>query len=434
MLGTEAMIESDGGGRHGYARLVLVILVVVYGFNFMDRYIFIIMMESIKRDLRLSDTQLGLISGVAFSTVYSFAGLGIARWADFGIRRSIIALGLAAWSVGTGLCGLTRSFWQIFVARMGVGVAESACSPPAHSLLADYFPPSRRAFAFSIYASGLPIGLGLGFIAGGWIGDHWGWRTAFIAVAVPGLLFAPIVRLAVREPPRGASESRPVDSLHYSVGDAWRFIISRPSLLAYMSGAGLFSLGGTAVNNWGALYLIRIHGLSSTLVGLWSGILASTGVILGGIVAGLIADRLSRKDSRWNLWVAVVASLAGIPATLCFVNLGQGSLLWAAYFATSFCYAGSAAPTYAITQKLMPVRMRSLGPAILLLSYNLIGIAACNFLIGYLSDLWSQSLAARALSAAISLTQVATIAGAVCTIYAICRMPRDFGDQHLRVV
>jgi hypothetical protein len=172
-----------------------------------------------------------------------------------------------------------------------------------------------------------------------------------------------------------------------------------------------------------------MHGLSSTVVGLWSGFLAATGAIAGGVLAGWIADRLSAKDSRWNLWVATAGSLCVVPATLLFVSVNSSKLIWPVFFVASFFNATYGPPTYAITQKLMPIRMRSLGPAILLLSYNLLGIMSCNILIGFFSDFLAITSPKHALAIAMALTQVATLAGAVCTIYAIFRIPRDFVDS-----
>jgi len=164
LIGEAPRVAPGGETPHrtGYAWYVLIVLVAVYGANFADRYIFIIMMEPIKRDLHLSDTQLGLISGLAFSAIYSVAGLAVARWADLGNRRSIIAAALAVWSALTAVCGLTSNFFQLLIARMGVGVAESACSPPAYSLISDYFPQRLRALAFSVYSVGLSVGLAVG--------------------------------------------------------------------------------------------------------------------------------------------------------------------------------------------------------------------------------------------------------------------------------
>jgi MFS family permease len=423
------VLASATKAGYRYSGLVLAVLMLVYSFNFMDRYIFVIMMESIKKDLQLSDTQLGLISGLAFSSVYSLAGLAVAHWADSGNRRSIIVLGLATWSAMTGFCGMARSFIQLLFIRMGVGLAESACSPPAYSLIADYFAPRRRALAFSIYSAGMPLGLALGFIFGGWIGAKWGWRTAFIAGAIPGLLFAPIVRLIVREPSRGSSERGAVDAQHYPIGAALKYMLSRPSFLAYMAGAALYTFASSAVDYWGPLFLIRVHGLPSQQVGLWSGVLASVGGLSGGILAGWLADRLSVRDARWNLWVATAGAAMVVPGTLLFVSLPAGHMTWFLYCFVEFFNFFSVPPTIAITQRLMPVRMRSLASAVLLLGYNFIGIAGCNFVVGFFSDLWGRSGPQHSLAQAMALTQVAALTGAALTIYAIRKMPTDFKEH-----
>ncbi|MGI9592688.1 MAG: MFS transporter, partial [Myxococcota bacterium] len=189
-----------------YRRYALGLLLVVYVFNFIDRQILAILAEPIAKELDLSDTALGFLGGVAFAVFYTFAGIPIARWADRGTRRSIIALGLLVWSGMTAVTGLSRSFAHLALARVGVGLGEAACSPPAHSLLSDYFPPERRGTAFSIYSLGIPIGGAIGTFAGGWIVEFFDWRTAFFAVGLPGVVLALVVRLTLREPPRGHSE------------------------------------------------------------------------------------------------------------------------------------------------------------------------------------------------------------------------------------
>ena len=180
-----------------YRSYALALLVVVNVFNYLDRQILSILLESIKRDLQLSDTALGFLTGIAFALFYTFAGVPIARWADRGTRRTIMALGLAVWSGMTALTGLAQSFTQLALARIGVGVGEAACSPPVHSLLSDYFPPERRGTALSIFSLGVPIGIMIGYLVGGWINQYFGWRTAFFVVGLPGLLLAVVVRLTV---------------------------------------------------------------------------------------------------------------------------------------------------------------------------------------------------------------------------------------------
>ncbi len=432
-IGQEPWVVPGGETPHrtGYAWFVLIVLVAVYGANFADRYIFIIMMEPIKRDLHLSDTQLGLISGLAFSAIYSVAGLAVARWADLGNRRSIIAAALAAWSALTALCGLTNSFFQLLIARMGVGVAESACSPPAYSLISDYFPQRMRALAFSIYSVGLSVGLAVGFILGGWIGEHFGWRAAFIAIGIPGILLAILTRVSVREPQRGTSDSGAVDATRYSTRAAAAYMLKRPSFVAYMLGSSLFAFAGTALDSWAPLFLMRVHGLPEGEVGLWTGILGSIAGLTGAVTGGWLADRLSVRNLRWNLWVALAGVALEIPSTLLFL-FATTHTVPLFYFASVFLDAVYMPPTIAITHALMPLRMRALASAVLLLGYNLIATAGCNFVIGYLSDRWEFSLHVDSVRYAMAITQLAAVAGAVCTIFAIIRMPRDFREHFAR--
>ena len=201
---TEDVSVFSSQARH-YA---LSVLVVVYTFNFIDRQILSILLEPIKQDLGLSDTQLGLLTGFAFALFYATLGIPIARYADKGNRRNLIALALTIWSGMTALSGVAQNFWHLLAARIGVGVGEAGCSPPAHSMIADYFPAEKRATALGIYSLGIPFGILFGFVAGGWLNEFFGWRVAFFVVGVPGLLLAILVRLSLREPPRGMAEGR----------------------------------------------------------------------------------------------------------------------------------------------------------------------------------------------------------------------------------
>jgi MFS family permease len=181
---------SEGPFSRAYTRYALGLLFVVFVFNFVDRSILSILLESIKRDLEISDSYLGFLSGFAFAVFYTFLGIPIARWADRGVRRSIIALALLVWSGMTAITGLSRSFTQLALARIGVGIGEAGCSPPAHSLISDYFPPERRATALAIYSVGIPVGGAIGMLVGGWLDEWYGWRVAFLAVGLPGVALA----------------------------------------------------------------------------------------------------------------------------------------------------------------------------------------------------------------------------------------------------
>src|SRR5215475_9104166 len=206
-----------------YAYYVLGVLFVVYIFNFIDRQILSILLQPIKEDLNISDTALGFLTGFAFAVFYAFAGLPLARVADRWVRRSLIAISLATWSFWTAASGLARGFPDLAIARIFVGIGEAGATPPAHSLLSDYFPPEKRATAFAIYASGIYVGVGIGFFVGGWINDHYGWRMAFYVLGLPGLLMALLVRFTVREPQRGMSERQPVSTRQHTIKEVWKF-------------------------------------------------------------------------------------------------------------------------------------------------------------------------------------------------------------------
>ena len=181
---------------------------MAYVFNFIDRQILAILLQPIKEELGASDTAMGLLTGFAFALFYTFAGIPIARLADRSVRRSIIAAGLTVWSLLTAVSGMVRSFGELALARVGVGVGEAAFVPPAHSLISDYFPPARRATAMAVFSMGVHVGIAFGFLLGGWIAEYFGWRRAFFAVGLPGLLLAVLVRFTVREPPRGRQTDR----------------------------------------------------------------------------------------------------------------------------------------------------------------------------------------------------------------------------------
>jgi len=189
-----------------YRRYALLLLLLVFTSSHVDRQILAILLQPIKQELLLSDTQLGFLSGVAFAIFYATLGIPMAMWADRGNRRNLIAAALSVWSGMTVLCGVATTFWQLALARIGVGVGEAGSSPPSHSIIADMYPPAERATAMSIFSLGVNFGLMLGFLFGGWINQWYGWRAAFFVAGAPGLLLALIVRVTLREPPRGYAE------------------------------------------------------------------------------------------------------------------------------------------------------------------------------------------------------------------------------------
>nr|MDH4382292.1 MFS transporter [Gammaproteobacteria bacterium] len=288
---------------------VLGVLLVVYTFNFIDRQILSILMESIKRDLQLSDQSLGFLSGFAFAAFYATLGIPMALWADRGNRRNLISISLALWSAMTAVCGLAQNFTHLALARIGVGIGEAGCSPPSHAIISDYFHPRERATALGIYALGIPFGVMFGLFLGGWINEVFGWRNAFFLLGLPGIALAVVVRMTVPEPQRGLSDARVDHGERPSFGETLRFLRRRPAFMHLSFGAGLACFLGYGLITWLPAFLIRSHGLKTGEIGLWLGLLMG---VVGGIAmfsGGVLADRLGRRDIRWSAWMVAVAFL-----------------------------------------------------------------------------------------------------------------------------
>jgi MFS family permease len=370
----------------GYARYVLGVLTVVYVFNFIDRQILAMLLEPIKQDLGVSDTWMGFLSGFAFAVFYTFAGIPIARWADTGSRRSIIALGLTVWSSMTAACGLAQSFVQLALARVGVGVGEAAGSPPAHSLISDYYPPERRGTALSIYSMGVYVGAMIAFLAGGYLREHFDWRTAFLVVGLPGLPLALLLRTTVREPPRGYSEGGVADTRTDSVWDVIAFLWARRSFVLLVVAASLQSLSGYGVLAWGPTFLGRVHQMGGVQIGIWLGLIIGLGGMAGAFLGGKIADRLGARDPRWYLFVSAIACLGGVPFVAAFALAGNAMaalLCFLPFYVLAAMYVG---PMLWMVQGLVKLRMRAMASAILLFILNMVGLGLGPFLIGFMND------------------------------------------------
>ena len=387
----DASQEQHGVFSPAVRNYALGVLVVVYTFNFIDRQILSILLEPIKQALGLSDSALGMLTGFAFALFYATLGIPIARFADRSNRRNLIAWALAIWSAMTAVSGLAQNFWHLLLARIGVGVGEAGCSPPAHSMLADYFPTENRATALGIYSLGIPFGILFGFIAGGWLNEFFGWRVAFFIVGVPGLLLAILVRFTLREPPRGMAEGRVADEEQPTIMETFRFLWSKRSFRHMAVGGGLTAFVGYGVITWVPSFLIRSYGMSTGDVGTYLGLILGIPGGIGIALGGYLADRYGARDTRWYLWIVSVALIASMPlffgvylsntafASLMFLILPI--LLGNFYQATTFSQ----------TQGLVSLRMRSVAAAVLLFILNMIGLGAGPQAVGILSDILQPS-------------------------------------------
>lgn len=402
----------------GYANYVLFILFVAYVFNFVDRQIVSILAEPIRKDLGISDTQLGLLTGTAFALFYSTLGIPIARLADLWVRRHIIAIGLTLWSAMTALSGAAGSFPQMLAARVGVGVGEAALSPPAHSLLAQYFPPERRATALGVYAMGIHVGILFGVLAGGWLEEFWGWRMAFVVVGLPGVALALVLWLTVREPPRVSHEPAP------PVAEVFRFLWGLPSFRHLAFATGLVAFGGYAFANWAPTFLRRVHALDGSEIGWKYGLVLGIGGALGSVLAGVLADRLGKRDRRWWLWFPALATLGPLPFTLAFFFASDADAALAWLFPGLVVAAMYQGPVFSTVQTLAPDRMRSVASGLLLFVINSIGLGLGPPAVGLLNDRVFDHLGPEAIR--YSLVVVLASSGAWALLHYL------LGARHLR--
>lgn len=374
-----------------YRWTVLVMLTLVYTFNFIDRQILVILQEPIKADLGLSDAQLGLLTGFSFALVYVTAGIPIAWLADRANRRNIVAASLAFWSLMTAMSGLVQNYGQLLVARLGVGVGEAGGTPPAHSMISDYFPPSSRGTALSFYSMGIYIGVLFGFAAGGWIAENFGWRNAFFVIGIPGILYAFAVLWVIKEPKRGhfdpAGAGAPAQS---SLSETMAGLRRRPTFWYLSVGCAFSAFISYGNGNFMPSFLMRNHGLSLTEVGVILGLISGLSGATGTFLGGYMADRLATRDMRWYLWIPILGGLSAmIPAY--YTLLGENTtFIVAAMIPSQILSALYLGPCIATCHNLVSPGMRAMASAILYFVLNLIGLGLGPLTVGLLSDFYAE--------------------------------------------
>ncbi len=404
----------------------LTLLTIVYTFNFIDRQLLAILQESIKADLLLTDSQLGLLTGFAFALFYVTAGIPIARWADNGNRRNIVALAIGTWSFMTALSGAVNSYTQLLLARIGVGVGEAGGSPPSHSIVSDIFPPERRAGALSFYSMGVNIGIMFGFLAGGWLNEYFGWRVAFVVVGIPGILIALLVRFTLAEPIRGLTEGRQVAERAEPLQDVFALLRSRISFRHMAMGAAMNAFAVYSMNSWTASFMIRSYGMTSGEVGTWLALILGLGGAIGVLMGGFLAQHLAIKDARWYVWIPAIAAFVTAPfayATFSAASATSSLLLFIIPGFLATVYLGN---TLAMVHGLVGSRMRALASAILFFVLNLIGLGLGPWSVGMLSDYLEPSLGVESLrTALIYVVPVASVWSAIHFVSAAKHLRAD---------
>ena len=399
-VATGAVADALATRRRG---VTLALLTVAYFFSYMDRQILAILQELIRKDLDLSDTQLGLLAGFAFAIFYATLGLPVARLADRSNRVNIIAVALTLWSVMTAVCGLAQNFWQLLLARIGVGIGEAGSSPPSHSIIADLYPPEKRAGAMGIYSLGVVLGAGLGTTIGGIVANAFGWRVAMFVVGLPGVLLAIIIKLVITEPRRGLSDLDQVaaqtpQGAMPPLREGFRQMWANRAAVHLVMGVTITSMIGYGTTAFGPSFMQRSLGLSMLDIARY---VAPLGAICGTISAvggGWLANRVAK---RWGLyaqsWLVFGLKAVGLPLTLAFVLAEDASIAIPLYLVSLLLTNTYLGPTFALIQGLAPLRARALWAAITLLVINLVGLGLGPTMIGVLSDLYRPAMGEESL-------------------------------------
>jgi MFS family permease len=391
-------VDTRSLAARWYAGYVLAILALAYAVNVMDRSVLAVLLESIKHTFHTTDTQQGLLGGLAFAIFYATLGVPIAALADRTSRKTVLAVCAALWSVMTALCGMASSFPLLLAARVGTAVGEAGGTPPSHSLISDYFPLSARATALSLYALGVPLGAMIGSFLGGWANDLYGWRTAFMLVGTPGVLVALLVFLTIKEPARGQSDA--------GVSEGARLVAPKlPIALSYLwqqssfrnmaLAAGLHSLVWYAGSTMNAAFLQRSHAMTSGEAGSWLALFAGTGAV-GTFLGGYLADRISVRtaDRRWYMWVPAYATLAMVPFQFSSYLSDSLRIMVPSFVIMLILGSFFFGPSFAMSQGLAPLRMRAVATSLVLFIQTLVGLGLGPVIVGMISDHLKPSIGA----------------------------------------
>ncbi|MCP3735085.1 MFS transporter [Sphingomonas sp. RP10(2022)] len=369
-----------------YRALVLAMLLLVYTFNFLDRQILGILVAPIKAELHLTDTQLGALGGIAFALLYSTLAIPLALVADRTSRSWVITISLTVWSGFTALCGLATGFWQFFAFRLGVGVGEAGGVAPSYAMIADYFPPHQRARALSIYSLGIPIGLAAGALLGGLLASSVDWRWAFVIVGIAGIVLAPLFRLVVREPVRGAFDPAAVRAERVKVSAVFAILAAKPSFWLMAFAAAFSSLCGYGLAFWVPSVLIRSFGFTLLTASQYIGSLLLIGGTIGVFAGGWLADRLGGTDRGVYAKLPAIAWLVTVPLFAAGLTSGSPTWSWFLFLIPHGLNILWLGPVTTAVQHLVPPPMRATASASFLFINNLIGLGLGSLVMGRLSD------------------------------------------------
>lgn len=413
-----AEMASPSKARSYY---VLAVLWLVSMISFLDRQVLSVLLEPIKAEFELTDTQLGLLGGIAFGTFYAIFGIPLARIVDRFSRRNLLSVSIFFWSIMTALCGLASSFATLFAARAGVAIGEAGGSPSAASLLSDYFGPRSRGRAFAVLTMAIPISIMIGYVLGGQLNEAYGWRATFLIIGLPGVAVALLVLLTIAEPIRGMSEKR-TDTGTVPFRTAVKRLWSRRSYRYVTLGGALVSMGAWGSGLWLPSFFVRVHGFSVAEAGTAVGLIFGLGGIIGTLSGGFIADRIASRtgDDRWYLRVPLIALAATVPLAFAVFLSSTATLalpLLFVFVTVMHVYGG---PHAAMLQGLAEPRIRGLSVSIYNFTNNLIAMGLGPLFVGIISDYYRIEQGADALRYALLVVVCFAYGGAALFLRLGC--------------
>jgi MFS family permease len=407
-----SLAEAPGSSfTHAYRYYIVAVVWLVMLLRFVDLQIVAVLLESIRADFHVSDTKLGLLGGTAFALFYAILGLPVAWLADRYSRRNIIAACLGIWSVMTALCGTAGSFLGLFMARVGVGFGEAGGVPPAYSLISDYFAAPRRSTIFAILNSAVPVGVFAGYFIGGYLNVTLGWRATIAIIGLFGVVVATVVRFTVHEPRRGSSDAQRASATPRAA-ETVRYLWNLRSYRHLVLGSAVFTLGAYGSGTWIASFFIRVHHMAPFEVTTWLAFLYGAGGLVGALLGGAMADRISRRtgDERWQAWLPA-ACVAAIQPFLFFVYLASNPrMALLVHIGTTVLMHSWMGPVYATVQSLVGASRRAFSAGLNLLVVNVLALGFGPLIVGAMSDLFGARLGGDALRYSILGLSVVTYA------------------------
>jgi MFS family permease len=408
------------------AYYVLILLTLVWAFQFANTNIINVVLEPIKKEFALSDTMMGLMVGFAFVLIGSIIMMPVARLADRKGRISIISIGVVLWSLMTTLGSFAQSAATLLLSRVGMGIGGSVVPGPGNSLASDYFPKHKLPMAMAIMSTAPCVGACLAFMVGGFIGTYWGWRSAFIFVGIPGFIVAALLFFTVKEPVRGLQDGKDADTRDYGLGETLRFFIENKTYLLMVIGFTFSGFADLALTTWLVACMMRVHNLTMLQASTVGGILSPLGGFIGVLLGGAVIGYLGRKDDKWKIVGPGITSFLAVPVLIVFL-FAPLSVAWAALFCSVLLMTFRMGPLLGLSQIVVKVRMRAFATATLFVIGNLFGSGAGPLIIGALNDHLNPTYGPLAVRYSLLCVPAASLIGASCYLWAGRYVKADIG-------